>query len=455
MPQRTPNKPNVLSFRRAKGDGRDEIFEVFEEHKEERKEEHKEEQGPPPLEPSALISKSEALIIAIDLMKNPGGGAFKKLRESVFFPSEERIKKNSYFRNELGENIIHVASKNGEHEALNNILEGLKHEYLQSLNLNSGHGRKDIPLNLYTAFDTNSEEIIKKLILENKNIKNSRNKFGETPLHLACEKGFEKSVELLLKKNCDVNAIDSLLETPLHKAVQNDHIATTEMLLNNPEIRIDAQNSSKETALHIACENNFKNLAKLLIFKRADLNIKNEKNLTPLHIAVKNGHYDIAKLLLENGAEVDCRGQFEQTSLHVAVKNGYYDIAQLLLENGADINAKNQLGFTALHNAVKSSDVTVDMVKLLLENKADINIKDSSNKTAFDISEEKLRSSSSNYVLMEIKSMLEERQKFEASSTLKALLAEASSSSKEPIILRPLSYYKFTKDGQDKGLGVD
>ena len=51
--------------------------------------------------------------------------------------------------------------------------------------------------------------------------------------------------------------------------------------------------------------------------------------------------------------------------------------------------------------------------------------------------------------------MLEERQKFEASSTLKALLAEASNSSKEPIILRPLSYYKFTKDLQSKGLGVD
>ena len=132
MPQRAPNKPKASSFRR-KNDGCDDIFEVFDEQ----------EQDPPPLEPSTLISKSESLIIAIDLMRNPRGGAFKKLRESVFLPNDEQIKKNSYFRNELGENIIHVAAKNGEHESLNNILKGLKREYLQSLNLNSGH-RKNI-----------------------------------------------------------------------------------------------------------------------------------------------------------------------------------------------------------------------------------------------------------------------------------------------------------------------
>ena len=91
MPQRAPNKPKASSFRR-KNDVRDDIFEVFDEQ----------EQDLPPLEPSATISKSESLIIAIDLMKNPARDAFKKLKESVFLPSDEQIKKNSYFKNELG-----------------------------------------------------------------------------------------------------------------------------------------------------------------------------------------------------------------------------------------------------------------------------------------------------------------------------------------------------------------
>ena len=443
MPQRTPNNTNFLSFRRVDDNNDDDIFEVFEES------DRQQQKEDPVKKQDLTLPRLEFAPINKDLPENE---FFEKLKKSDALPTAKQIENNSYFKNEFGENISHLAAKYGRSEILAGIITNLKNND----NL-KGPTAKSYSSSLFDIFYNNDERTVESAISKtnDKYIKDLCNEFKETLLHRACEKGFEKSVELLLKKNCDVNAIDSLLETPLHKAVQNDHIATTEILLNSSKIRIDAQNSSKETALHIACENNFKNLAKLLILKEADLNIKNEKNLTPLQIAVKNGHYDIAKLLLENGAEVDCRGQFEQTPLHIAVKNGNHDIAQLLLKNGADINAKNQLGFTALHNAVKSSDVTVDMVKLLLENKADINIKDSSNKTAFDISEEKLRSSSSNYALMEIKSMLEERQKFEASSTLKALLAEASNSSKEPIILRPLSYYKFTKDLQSKGLGVD
>ena len=119
------------------------------------------------------------------------------------------------------ENIIHVASKNGEYKALENIIKALKQERLQLSSSRPGQ-EKNRSLNLFTAFASNDEETIKKLILENTNIKNSHNEYRETPLHLACEKGFERLVEILLKKNCNINAVDSLLETPLHKASKKD-----------------------------------------------------------------------------------------------------------------------------------------------------------------------------------------------------------------------------------------
>ncbi len=485
MPQRTPNKPKASSFRR-KNDNDDAIYDVDENSGQQ------EEQNPPPLEPAPAISKSDALLFTVKLIKNPHQNTFEIARKSGFLPSAEKIQTNSSFRNELGENIVHIASKNGEHEALANIIKALKQEHLQSLSLKSGQ-EKNRSLNLFTAFNSNDENTIRKLILENRNIKNSFNEFGETPLHLACEKGFEKLAELLLEKKCNINAVDSLFETPLHKASREGHIETTSLLLKNPNIKIDAKNSSKETALHIACENSFENLAQLLILKNAGLNIRDEENQTPfhiackvgnfriaklllengaevdeiggkpeqspLHIAVKNGHHEIAKLLLENGAEVNKLGHSEQTPLHIAVKNGHHEIAKLLLENGADIDAKNKFGFTALHNAVKTSDANVDMVKLLLENGADINFK-ASNKTALDIVEEKFQISDPNQTFKEIQSMLEERQKIEASVALKALSGDSStipakSSVEASSTLRALSIDHLMQNIHNQGHGVD
>ncbi len=404
----------------------------------------------PSLETPSNLSKSDSLLFVIDLMKNPSKETFNIVKKSIFFPKISQSNDNSFFRDEFGKTIVHHGAKNGESKALENIIKALKEEHLESLGLINGQEEKCYS-DLFTAFDTNDKRYIRNAI--NKSSLNSSNKFGETALHIACNKGFEEIVELLLQKQSKVNATDSLLETPLHKASRENHIGTTLILLKNQNIKIDLQNSSKETALHIACKNNFENLAQSLIVNNADIALKDEENRSalhhacivgsarivkllldrgakidelggklnqsPLHIAVKNNHLDIAKLLLENGANIDELGPLDQTPLHIAVKNGNIDIAELLLDAGANIDAKNKLGFTPLHNAIRAEDVS--MIKLLLERGSDNNIKDSSKETALDLVEKNLKSANPNSAFQEIKLILDEKNKIMASSTLRAL----------------------------------
>jgi len=326
---------------------------------------------------------------------------------------------------------IHLASKNGDKETLQKTINDLKHQ----------------------------ERLVHKA-QQNKDIKIDRKKFGETPLHISCEKGNEEIVKLLLEKNSKINALDSLRETPLHKASRENHIGTALILLKDENIKINLQNSSNETALHIACENNFENLAQSLIVNKADIAIKDEENRTALHLACKAGSTRIVKLLLDRGANIDeLGGKLNQTPLHIAVENGHLDIAELLLNAGANIDAKNKLGFTPLYNAVRTKEL--GMIKLLLDRGADIEIKDLSGKSALDLVEKNLKSENPDPELQKIKQLFDERQKFEASLILKTLSEDSlkitsKSSGELSSTLRALSIDRLMSlHIHDKSFGVD
>lgn len=73
------------------------------------------------------------------------------------------------------------------------------------------------------------------------NIQNAR---GQTPLHIAAQKGDISIVRLLLdSKTVNVNAQDSSGATPLHLASENGHIEVVKLLVaHNAQLDVRATN---------------------------------------------------------------------------------------------------------------------------------------------------------------------------------------------------------------------
>lgn len=57
------------------------------------------------------------------------------------------------------------------------------------------------------------------------------------------------------------------------------------------KVNINCKDGGGNTPLHIAASQGFENIAKLLLDKHADFNIKNNQLLTPLHLAIFNGMF--------------------------------------------------------------------------------------------------------------------------------------------------------------------
>ena len=64
--------------------------------------------------------------------------------------------------------------------------------------------------------------------------------------------------------------------------------------------------------------------------------------------ASENGHAQVAKLLLDKGANVNVRDIGGETALICASRHGHVEIVRMLLDKGADVNVKALFGYTPL-----------------------------------------------------------------------------------------------------------
>jgi len=136
--------------------------------------------------------------------------------------------------------------------------------------------------------------------------------------------------------------------------------------------KVEASNSTQETALHIAVEEGHHTSVALLLASSANIHAKDYRGMAPLHRAAMEGHEAVARLLLKGGAAINEKDTEEGvTPLHCAAGSGHAGMAHLLLDNGADIEAKTAAGWCALHLSASGHHITV--VRLLLVKGAAIN----------------------------------------------------------------------------------
>lgn len=130
--------------------------------------------------------------------------------------------------------------------------------------------------------------------------------------------------------------------------------------------------------LHYAIRFCSKDIVKLLISKKADVNGRSKPdNQTPIHYCEKEALLD---LLIENGADINDQDNRGETPLHNASTLGRYKWAELLIKKGAKVNIKDKKGETPLYRTIlppkdPSENINyLNIVKLLFESGADVRV---------------------------------------------------------------------------------
>ena len=162
-------------------------------------------------------------------------------------------------------------------------------------------------------------------------------------LHWAVGSGYTRISKLLLHCGLYVDAPGFLKETPLHLASKNGFKDLVDILVKSGG-NVNAQNFPKrETPLHLAAQNGHQYIAEYLIQHGSKVNIRNVPlQDTPLHLASRNGYGQVVDILLQHGGDVSARNAPSQnTPLHLAAQNGHRQVADILVRGGSDVNARN------------------------------------------------------------------------------------------------------------------
>ncbi|XP_062535067.1 putative ankyrin repeat protein RF_0381 isoform X3 [Armigeres subalbatus] len=166
---------------------------------------------------------------------------------------------------------------------------------------------------------------------------------GLRPLHYAVWQNNEAAVNLLMVRSADINAIDEVGYSALHLAAEHGYYDLAKILLNGG-CKVDYRDPSDDP------------------YPRTTLCDE------PLRLALRNRHYDVAKLLLERGADPNKR-YFFGSEINLATDIESLD---LLLRFGANTEARDRSGITPLMRAVRTNG-NIDAVLLLLQYGANVN----------------------------------------------------------------------------------
>lgn len=149
----------------------------------------------------------------------------------------------------------------------------------------------------------------------------------------------------LKKQNKNLNEIDNC-----YLAIKNKDMITLKSCVEKYGVDFTYKNG---TLLHQAIlENNFE-AVNYLLNVGANANSLYDNCYTPLILAIDNRQFDIARLLIEKDADVNLKDGFHNSPLSKAILryNGDNDILESLISRGANPNQELVNGYTPMELA--------------------------------------------------------------------------------------------------------
>jgi ankyrin repeat protein len=159
-------------------------------------------------------------------------------------------------------------------------------------------------------------------------------------------------ISSLLERGLDPNLIEEERgDTGLILALREGSMKVFQVLVNAPNINLEATAYNGDNALMIAAYMGNRAAVETLLAKGAAVN---RPNWTALHYAAASGSNDIVQILLNKGADINARSPNKTTPLMMAAAEGHIYTVKLLLDNGADATLRTEKGMDAIDFAAQS-----------------------------------------------------------------------------------------------------
>lgn len=166
--------------------------------------------------------------------------------------------------------------------------------------------------------------------------------------------GDDAAVHDLLIRGASVDACTPDGWPALVFAVNEGRIEAVRALLDhgaNKETKMTG-----DSALQVAAFRGNIAIARLLLERGADVNLRGGEGNTPLKTAAEQGNVELAKLFLDAGADLEYAGGIDGgTALCMAADRGHPDVVRLLLDRGSDPTTRDLQYDTALDCAVSAN----------------------------------------------------------------------------------------------------